>query len=158
MIWIDVDCVVADFLGHIEKTAGVRFENTFPFEELDLEVARLRGRSDWTWRAIAWNEIPVTPWAYELMKMVRGSEIGFLTACIHQDRALWLKWFARVMHVSFAPMVFTEHKSSVVRKEDELIDDRDIATIRVPAQWWYPNWSVECVMPYVREQFNSRIG
>jgi hypothetical protein len=152
MIWLDVDCVLADFMAHVENTAHVKFVEPFGFFDLDAEVERLGGPRGWTWRKIEWAEIPPMPWARDLMELLRGQEVGIITACIHQDRKVWLDWFCQ--GYSHIPRVYTEYKSVVVRG-DCLIDDREYATIRVPSQWWYPNWSYDIAWSEIKAQLEE---
>ena len=151
MIWLDVDCVIADFMAYVEKDAGVAFDRTFDYYELDREVERLGGKKFWTWRSIRWAEINPTPWARELVLWAKTlGEVGYITACVHPDRKIWLDWFDPE-----AVKVFTERKSYVVR-DDLLIDDYPYPgnEIRCPAKWWHP-MNID-VMTYIKVQYDLR--
>ena len=169
MIWIDVDCVLADIFAFVEKAEGIKLPNNFGYD-LDAVVTSLTGKH-WTWRNIPWAELPPTPWAFELITLVQQSQqtipsqqtgIGFLTACVHQDRAQWLDWFKKVTHTTFAPCVFTGQKHYVVRAGDTILDDYPVVTdgklIRVPAQWWLDSWpqdqteQTKLVLGYIRSK------
>jgi len=127
MIWLDVDCVIADFIGAMEKKLGV-LEPGFGYE-LGGTFLKEHG--------ICWLELERTPWAIGLRDHVRstGLEYAYLTNCIHEDRAFWLGWFDPGCRI-----VCTNDKGVVVRKDDILVDDRDDGLdchlVRVPAKWY----------------------
>lgn len=133
-IFLDVDCVIADFVGYWERRVGRELVG-FGYE-IDRVI------TPYCWEQTQWNEILPTPWAFDLVRVLAPRPIIFCTACMHEDRAVWLRWFANKAGVP-CKIIMTNCKAECGTWSDILIDDNPPSdwpggVVKVPAKWGGP--------------------
>ena len=147
-IFLDLDCVLADFVGGACKAHGLTVKDVLPFWPageygMALPVGRALGKTDGEfteadfWRPLNgsrafWANLPSLPWAGDLVELVSGAfdDWYIVTAPSWCDECIpgkmeWCRRFFGLGCADFDRMIPTRHKHLLSGPGRVLIDDNE---------------------------------
>lgn len=158
-VFIDMDGVVADFDGYIDRTLGVKSHNGFMIDQENWAKVREHKR--------IYSALPVLANAYSLvsgLKQLRDQydfDMRFLTAVPHRNDMPWAFWDKAEWACKHFPGIpvwygpYAQDKQHHYRPSDILIDDRPSNIEEWPGQAIYYQGDHELVLNTVENIFKD---